>query len=29
MYDGRVTQCFDRSEVTEDNLIRAITGQAS
>lgn len=28
MYDGRITQCFDRSEVTEDTLIRAITGQA-
>lgn len=27
MYDGQITRCFDRSEVTEDNLIRAITGQ--
>ncbi|KPP99354.1 MAG: ABC-type ribose uptake system ATPase component RbsA [Marinobacter sp. HL-58] len=27
MYDGRITQCFDRNEVTEDTLIRAITGQ--
>lgn len=29
MYDGRITRCFDRREVTEDLLIRAITGQAS
>lgn len=28
MYDGKITKCFDRSEVTEDSLIRAITGQA-
>jgi ribose transport system ATP-binding protein len=27
MYDGKITKCFDRAEVTEDSLIRAITGQ--
>ena len=27
MRDGRITKCFNRSEVTEDSLIRAITGQ--
>lgn len=29
MYDGRITRCFDRGEVTEDLLIRAITGQVT
>jgi ribose transport system ATP-binding protein len=28
MYDGKITKCFDRSEVTEDTLIKAITGQS-